>query len=118
MQSDRSFGVWELLGILWHLKRVVMGTIATCGIAFMGLAWFLPKQYVATALVLPVASQPTSNLGGLLNGVSSQIGGLASLAGLSLSSTGEAKEEALATLRSDVLVRDYILELLAGDGVS
>jgi hypothetical protein len=71
--------------------------------------WISPKKYEATVVVSPQTG--TSNSGELssLGSAASQLGGIASLAGLSLGGNS-AKAESIATLQSEALTERYIQE--------
>lgn len=87
----------------WQFLFFVLTTTLACGVA----ALLLPKRYDATVLLSPVSNSSTN---GLLSGISSavsQLGGLASLAGLPQSSDS-TKAESLAALQSEVLTETYI----------
>jgi uncharacterized protein involved in exopolysaccharide biosynthesis len=87
----------------WVASFVLLGTIAG-----LYLALTLPKHYTATTVLSPVSSSSNGQLGGV-GSLVSQLGGLASLAGLSAS--GDAKRaESLAVLQSEALTEKYIDE--------
>lgn len=87
-----------------------MPIIAITGVitAFTAAAAFLiPPKYEATVLLLPVSDMESPDRGGGIGSAISQLGGLASLAGLS-SSGSSLKIEAVATLESEALTDRYI----------
>jgi uncharacterized protein involved in exopolysaccharide biosynthesis len=73
-------------------------------------AWLVPKKYEASLLLSPVVNQPSAGGLGALTSAVSQLGGIASLAGLSMSGNSGARAESLATLQSEALTQRYIEE--------
>jgi len=99
----------DFLGILrrgWALICVVTLAI-TAVVAAAG--FLIPKRFESTILVQPVSNDPAGERMGGIGCAISQIGGLASLAGIS--SAGDSlKVEAVATLQSEALTERYIKE--------
>lgn len=85
--------------------RVLSAVIVSSAIGAV-LALLLPSKYTATVIMTP-ASQDGAG-GGSLSALAGQLGGLSSLAGISLPSSGGKKDEAIATLQSRALTNDYI----------
>src|SRR5258708_9779198 len=106
-RDNAELSLREMLGVLWRGRVWVIGISAFCALVGGTSAWLLPKKYVATVLMSPVTSPSSGGLGALGSAVS-QLGGVASLAGLSVSSGSSAKVEAIATLKSENLTRRYI----------
>jgi uncharacterized protein involved in exopolysaccharide biosynthesis len=105
-----SITLKELLQQLWR-RRLLVGaiTLALCAAGAL-FGWLVPKSYKASVVVSPVSNTPGSNLsGGGLSSLASQFGGLAALAGISLSGDSR-KAESLAVLQSDDLTMRYIRE--------
>jgi uncharacterized protein involved in exopolysaccharide biosynthesis len=98
----------QLLRACWRKRVFAILFSLLCASAAGVAAWLLPKQYEATLLMSPVVSQ--NNGGGLasLGSAVSQLGGLASLAGISMSGSGGTKAESLATLESEIVTQQYI----------
>ena len=107
--NDNELSLRELTDFLWHRRWIAVFITAICTLAAGAAAWLLPDKYEARVLLSIVSSQ--SNAGGLgaASSALSQLGGLASLAGLSVSGGGP-KSEALATLQSEALTQRYIQE--------
>jgi uncharacterized protein involved in exopolysaccharide biosynthesis len=106
--ADRSdVGIRELLqGIGLHKWRI--GAVAITAMVIAGLlAWLSTPLYKATILISPVASAPGSGSLGAIGGALSQLGGIASLAGLS-GGGDSRKNESLAVLKSAELTQRYI----------
>lgn len=104
-----DIGPRELFHILWRGRWLIISISLVCMLGAGTAAWLLPKKYQATILLSPVANQAGSGALGALNGGVSQLGGLASLAGLS-SGGGDNKVESVATLQSETLTERYIQE--------
>lgn len=93
---------------LVHLFRARALVIAGCSLVFgilAGVAAFhSPKWYQASVVLSPV---DTTNGGNMGNSMSSQLGGIAALAGLSVGGDSK-KAEAVAVLQSEALTERYI----------
>jgi uncharacterized protein involved in exopolysaccharide biosynthesis len=93
---------------LVQLLRMRGLLVASCTLAFgiaAGVAAFIaPKWYQASVVLSPVAA---STSGGMGNSTSSQLGGLAALAGISVGSDSR-KSESVAVLQSEQLTERYI----------
>jgi uncharacterized protein involved in exopolysaccharide biosynthesis len=93
---------------LWHRKWLVLCvTVATTLIATV-IVLLVPKEYEASVLCMPVSdSGSRGGFGGGLSSLTSQFGGLAALAGLSIGDSGK-KSESIAVLQSEALTESYI----------
>ena len=89
-QYDDEIDLRELFGVLWAGKIKIIAITAVFAIASVIYALSVPNQYKATALLAPAQSD-----GGGLSGALGQLGGLASLAGVSLDG-GEVGEAQIA----------------------
>jgi uncharacterized protein involved in exopolysaccharide biosynthesis len=102
LKSDRNSGltVWDLLDTLVEGRWLVAGTTAL--FAAVGFAYaMLATPWYKAEVVLIEADKQT------LPGSLGQLGGLASLAGVNLASSGD--QEPLAVLRSKGYAREFIL---------
>jgi uncharacterized protein involved in exopolysaccharide biosynthesis len=95
---------------LWRILRRRGALIAAAGLG-LGLAtlaatFLMTPLYSVQTTALPADEQRTS--GGPLSSLTSQLGGLASLAGIQLSAGGGDRMEALEVLRSRDLMRGFI----------
>src|SRR3569833_35561 len=98
----------EQIALVWK-SRVLIGIVTfVCGAVAVAIAFMLPKQYEASIVLSPVSNNMSSGgLGGSLSSMASQFGGLAALAGISV--TGDsAKSESLAVLQSEYLTENFI----------
>ena len=89
-QYDDEIDLRELFGVLWAGKVKIIAITAVFAVASVIYALSVPNQYKATALLAPAQSD-----GGGLSGALGQLGGLASLAGVSLGG-GESGEAQIA----------------------
>jgi len=89
-QYDDEIDLRELFGVLWAGKIKIIAITVIFAVASVNYALSVPNQYKATALLAPAKSD-----GGGLSGALGQMGGLASLAGISLGG-GESGEAQIA----------------------
>jgi uncharacterized protein involved in exopolysaccharide biosynthesis len=106
-EQDDQISFYELLAILWArrwliLSITVLATLAT-GVATL----VVEKKYLATVIVSPVTSAGSNSQLGAVSTLASQFGGLASLAGISVSGDTK-KSESLAVLQSEALTENFI----------
>ena len=87
---DDEIDLRELFMVLWAGKVKIIAITAMFAVASVIYALSVPNQYKATALLAPTQSD-----GGGLSGALGQLGGLASLAGVSLGG-GESGEAQIA----------------------
>ena len=110
-ESD-EISLGQLFEALWNRRLPVIFLVLLCTAVATTAAFLVPKKYEAMVLISPVTGRNGSGggIGGALNAAASQLGGLASIVGLSASGSGGAKAEALATLQSEALTEQYIAE--------
>lgn len=119
-QYDDEIDLRELFGVLWAGKIKIIAIIALFAIASVIYALSVPNQYKATALLAPAQSS-----GGGLSGALGQLGGLASLAGVSIGG-GESSEAQIAQeimkswnfIESFIADNDLAVEVFAAEGWS
>jgi uncharacterized protein involved in exopolysaccharide biosynthesis len=119
-QSDDEIDLRELFGILLVGKLRIIAITAVFAVASIIYALSVPNEYKATALLAPAKSD-----GGGLSGALGQMGGLASLAGISLGggASGEA-EIAQEIMKSWSYIEGFIdenniaVEVFAAEGWS
>jgi len=102
--SDDDIDLRELLRILWLGKFVIITVTILSALVAVVYALTLPNLYRAEALILPTSGEQ----GGIKNALVSQFGGLASLAGVNLSSGGSDAAKALAILESRQFLERFI----------
>ena len=119
-EYDDEIDLRELFGVLWAAKRKIIAITAVFAVASVIYALSVPNQYKATALLSPAQSS-----GGGLSGALGQLGGLASLAGVSIGG-GESSESQIAQeiMKSWSFIEGFIesnnlaVEVYAADGWS
>lgn len=107
MASPYRYGLADLTRDVWYRRWSTVGIMVA--LALLGLAYGLltPKEYTASVVVAPVLGKQSSQGFGGLGSVSGELGGLATLAGLSLPGK-EEDNEAIAVLQSEAITQDYI----------
>ena len=117
---DDEIDLRELFGVLWAGKIKIIAITAVLSVASVIYALSVPNQYKATALLAPAQSS-----GGGLSGALGQLGGLASLAGVSIGG-GESSEAQIAQeimkswnfIESFIADNDLAVEVFAAEGWS
>lgn len=89
-QNDDEIDIKELFAVLWAGRLKIIAITIIFAFASLTYALIVPNQYQATALLAPSQSD-----GGDLSGALGQLGGLASLAGVSIGG-GESTESQIA----------------------
>jgi len=119
-QYDDEIDLRELFGVLWAGKIKIIAITAVFAIASINYALSVPNQYKATALLASAQSS-----GGGLSGALGQLGGLASLAGVSIgggeSSEGQIAQEIMKSwsyIEGFIADHDLAVELSAVQGWS
>lgn len=105
--QEQEFAGRDIAAILWRSKFTITWITLFITAVVTVLAFVLPAKYDAMVLVLPGSDQDSPDRLAGLGGAVSQLGGIASLAGLSASG-GTFKVEAVATLESEALTERYI----------
>jgi LPS O-antigen subunit length determinant protein (WzzB/FepE family) len=119
-QYDDEIDLRELFMVLWAGKIKIIAITALFAIASVIYALSVPNQYKATALLAPAQSS-----GGGLSGALGQLGGLASLAGVSIGG-GESSEAQIAQeimkswsfIEGFIADNDLAAEVFAAEGWS
>ena len=119
-QYDDEIDLRELFSVLWAGKVKIIAITAVFAVASVIYALLMPNQYKASALLAP-AQQESGGLSGALG----QLGGLASLAGVSIGG-GESSESQIAQeiMKSWSFVEGFIadndlaVEVYAAEGWS
>jgi len=119
-QYDDEIDLRELFGVLWAGRLKILVITAVFALASVVYALSVPNQYKATALLSPAQSS-----GGGLSGALGQLGGLASLAGVSIGG-GESSEAQVAQeimkswnfIEGFIKSNDLAVEIYAAEGWS
>jgi uncharacterized protein involved in exopolysaccharide biosynthesis len=102
-----SISVRQLLELLWANKWLILGLVLGMALGAALLSKTQPRIYKAHVLISPVSNNQSAM--GRLGGSASQVGGIASLIGLSFGGDSN-KEEALAMLQSEALTERYVAD--------
>lgn len=106
IQDDDTIDLGELIARLWARKWwIVASVVLFAGVAAV-IAFTSTRIYRASVVLVPANAE---GVGGM-EGAFGQLGGLASLAGLTMGSSGLQIEEALAVLRSREFTESFIRE--------
>lgn len=117
---DDEIDLKELFLVLWSGKLVIVAVTAVLAISSVVYALSIPNQYKATALLAPAQAD-----GGGLSSALGQLGGLASLAGVSIGEGGSSEAQiAQQIMKSWSFVEAFIsdndlaVEVYAAEGWS
>jgi uncharacterized protein involved in exopolysaccharide biosynthesis len=103
--NEEGVSLREFLLFIWRSRWVALTAGMVCAIGAAVVAMVVTPEYTASVVLLPVNTRGGSvDLGAS----ASELGGLASLAGINLSGMNQEKTEALATLESEILTEQYI----------
>ena len=102
--DDTDLDVRLLLARVVGKLRWVIASVVIFTAAFAAWAFLATPYYRAATILVPAGESGVSGIGAALG----QMGGLASLVGLNLSSPGTETEEALAVLKSRQFTEDFI----------
>jgi uncharacterized protein involved in exopolysaccharide biosynthesis len=97
--------VIALVGVAWGYRYLIIATAVVCVLIATFLAMTATEIYRADVVVTPARE---SNMGGAGGSLASQLGGLASLAGVNIGSSGAAAQEAQAVLVSRRLAEEFV----------
>jgi uncharacterized protein involved in exopolysaccharide biosynthesis len=106
-RPDGAMSVREFVDFCWDARWLVGLSVALCTAAAVVVVWMWTPQYQASVLLYPVTGASGSSTLGAIGSAVSELGGLASLAGLNLTGSG-SKAEAMATLQAEALTEHYI----------
>ena len=119
-QYDDEIDLRELFSVLWAGKTKIIAITAVFAVASVIYALSVPNQYKATALLAP-AQQDSGGISGALG----QLGGLASLAGVSIgggdSSEAQVAQEIMNSwsfIEGFIADNDLAVEVYAAEGWS
>lgn len=105
--QEDEISLRELFDVLWRGKLLILSITAAFTLIAAVAAWVTPKSYKASVVISPVSDTSSSQFGSGLSSLTSQFGGLASLAGISIGGDSK-KSESLAVLQSEALTENYI----------
>jgi uncharacterized protein involved in exopolysaccharide biosynthesis len=99
-----EIGFRQFIALIAKQKLAIAIIVATFTLAAIGGIMLVSKRFEATAVVSPATEQQG---GDKTNSLTSQLGGIAALAGIG-SSSGGRRFETIATLQSEALTERYI----------
>jgi uncharacterized protein involved in exopolysaccharide biosynthesis len=99
---DHEMSLREFWNVLWRGKWLIIAVTTVFAVAAVTYALMAREWYRAEVLLAPADEKTTPSLGG-------QLGGLAALAGVSVSGGGDSAE-AIAVLQSREFAREFIEE--------
>ena len=105
--EDDEIDLRELFLKLWNKRWVIIAFVILCTAALTTAAFVITPVYRATTVVIPANSERSS---GAVSAALGQLGGLASLAGVSAGPVDPDTQEALAVLSSRVFTERFITE--------
>ena len=104
---DNGINLLELWKVIWQGRKVIFVSTFIAAVLSIIISLLLPNYYKAEVLLVPVTSDDKSN--GLSSALGS-LGGLASLAGISVGS-GTNSEESLSVLTSKKFIGEFIKDI-------
>jgi uncharacterized protein involved in exopolysaccharide biosynthesis len=107
---EETLDIRAMLSQLLRAKWWILGGTVVCALAFAAAAFLMTPIYRASAVLIPVSAERNSLAGTSNSALGSIGGGLASLAGLNISTNDPATEEALGVLRSKEFVQSFIVD--------
>jgi len=107
--SDQDINVLELLSVIWAQKLLIFLVTLFAGFGSIIYSLSLENEYTSQA-ILTLAGQEAQS--GSMGASSGQLGGLASLAGISVGGTSNKAALAIKTIES----RDFLKHLLQFEG--
>lgn len=107
---EESVDVGAIAARLWAGRWWIIASVVFFTGALTTLAFIMTPKYRATTVLISTA-QEHSNLGNALGGAMGSLGGLASLAGITLGGGNQETEESLAVLRSQQFTEAFIQDM-------
>lgn len=102
--EEDEIDLFELWQIIWDQRWVIIGITSLFAVASIIVSLMLPNIYRAEVLLAPVS---VDSKGGSMAATLSNLGGLASLAGISMG-TSSSIEESLAVLKSKTFLWQFV----------
>jgi uncharacterized protein involved in exopolysaccharide biosynthesis len=107
--DDETIDLRAVVAYLWRQRVWIITSVLLFTTIFVAIALLSKPVYRAATIVIPTSSE-RGNLSRTLSGPLSQIGGLASLAGINLGNSDSMTEEALAVLESRQFTERFIVD--------
>jgi uncharacterized protein involved in exopolysaccharide biosynthesis len=105
--ADDEIDLREIFGVLKSRWKIIVASVVAVTLVAGLYAFLAPKRYRADALVAPLDNSNGGGGGGMAAALG-QLGGLASLAGVSVGGGGSDKDISVATLQSRALIQGLI----------
>ncbi len=99
-----QLSIFDLWSVIWRRKILIVAAALGAGILAIGVSFVMPEVYRAQVLLSPESSESS---GDRLSALGGGIGGLASLAGLTLPQ-GSSTHESIAVLTSRQFIWDFV----------
>lgn len=112
--DEDTIDLLELWSIVGKYKKTLLSIVLLALLLSTGIATLTPPVYRAELIAAPT----TEEKGGGLSALAGQFGGLASLAGVNVSSGGSDLNRVLATLRSRAFLVPFLKEKAVFDVIS
>ena len=106
-EDEDEISLYDVAIVLWAQRWIIVSITVVATIVAGVAALVIDKKYQAAVVVSPVSSSASNSQLGAVSSLASQFGGLASLAGVSVSGDSK-KSESLAVLQSEALTEGYI----------
>jgi uncharacterized protein involved in exopolysaccharide biosynthesis len=106
---EEAVSLKAILAILWRRRWFILALTLVVAGGTAGVSLLVERRYDAAVVISPVTDDSAGGHLGGLGGLVSQFGGLAAVAGLSVSGN-ERKAESLAILQSEQLTERFIRE--------
>lgn len=102
-----EIGFFGLLRLFWFRRVLILGVAGATTVIFVAAAFLMTPIYRSTTILVPSGDQRSSM--GAIGDALGQLGGLAALAGVNVSS-GSESDEAMAVLKSRQFTDKFIAE--------
>jgi len=106
MQEEDEIDLLEYWRVIWGKRNLILSVVFAVAILAAGISLRMPNIYRAGVLLAPVVAEGSKS-GGLSSALGG-LGGLASMAGISLGGGGGSVEENLAVLKSREFLWQFI----------
>jgi uncharacterized protein involved in exopolysaccharide biosynthesis len=107
-QQEESASLATVLVTVGKSWRLVVASVVGGGLLALLASLFMPTTYRAKIIVAPVSESEAVGGGGLHGALNSELGGIASMAGIDLSGSDARKQQFYATLISQGFARELI----------
>ena len=102
--QEEEIDLWEYWQVIWRRRRMILSASLGAALLAVAVSLLMPNIYRAEMVLAPASSEKDQ---GRLSSALGGLGGLASLAGTSLASSGSA-EEHLAVLQSREFIWRFV----------